>query len=74
MTIWLAQLTALPNVAAPHDARLLRRRAANLNDPILRLVPEGRRDTLAPEHPARRGTWHINIPLSGERETIFFDV
>ena len=48
---------------------------ANLHDPILRLVPEEHRDTLvALEHPARRGTWHINIHLSGERETVFFDV
>jgi protocatechuate 3,4-dioxygenase, alpha subunit len=49
--------------------------SVNLDDPILRLVPEERRDTLmAPEHPARRGTWHISIQLSGERETVFFDV
>jgi protocatechuate 3,4-dioxygenase, alpha subunit len=48
---------------------------ANSDDPILRLVPQERRDTLmARENPARRGTWHINIHLSGERETVFFDV
>jgi protocatechuate 3,4-dioxygenase, alpha subunit len=48
---------------------------ANSEDPILRLVPQERRDTLmAHEHPAQRGTWHINIHLSGESETVFFDV
>jgi protocatechuate 3,4-dioxygenase, alpha subunit len=48
---------------------------ANPDDPILRLVPQERRDTLmAREHPARRGAWHINIHLSGEHETVFFDV
>jgi protocatechuate 3,4-dioxygenase, alpha subunit len=47
----------------------------NLDDPILLLVPLERRDTLmALEHPARRGAWLINIHLSGERETVFFDV
>jgi len=39
------------------------------------LVPEERRDTLmAHEHPAEGGAWHINIHLSGEHETVFFDV
>ena len=48
---------------------------ANAEDPILRLVPEERRDTLmAHEHPAEGGAWHINIHLSGEHETVFFDV
>ena len=48
---------------------------ANSDDPILCLVPQERRDTLmAREHPASRGAWHINIHLSGERETVFFDV
>jgi protocatechuate 3,4-dioxygenase, alpha subunit len=48
---------------------------ANAQDPILRLVPQERRDTLmAHEHPTQRGAWHINIHLSGERETVFFDV
>jgi protocatechuate 3,4-dioxygenase, alpha subunit len=47
---------------------------ANSNDPILRLVPQGRRDTLmAHELPAQRGAWQVNIHLSGERETVFFD-
>jgi protocatechuate 3,4-dioxygenase, alpha subunit len=47
----------------------------NLDDPILRLVPQERRDTLmAREHPARRGAWHIDIHLSGQCETVFFDV
>jgi protocatechuate 3,4-dioxygenase, alpha subunit len=48
---------------------------ANPDDPILRLVPQERRDTLmAREDPARRGAWHVNIHLSGEHETVFFDV
>ena len=48
---------------------------ANSEDPILRLVPQERRDTLmAREHPDQRGAWHIDIHLSGERETVFFDV
>jgi len=48
---------------------------ANSDDPILRLVPQERRDTLmAREHPARPGAWQFNIHLSGERETVFFDV
>jgi protocatechuate 3,4-dioxygenase, alpha subunit len=47
----------------------------NPDDPILRLVPPERRDTLmARELPARQGAWQINIHLSGERETVFFDV
>jgi len=48
---------------------------ANLDDPILALVPQERRETLmARELPARRGAWHFNIHLCGERETVFFDV
>jgi len=48
---------------------------ANSEDPILRLVPQERRDTLmAREHPDQWGAWHMNIHLSGERETVFFDV
>lgn len=48
---------------------------ANLDDPILALVPQERRETLmARELPARNGAWHFNIHLCGERETVFFDV
>ncbi len=48
---------------------------ANLDDPILALVPPERRETLmARELPAHHGAWHFNIHLCGERETVFFDV
>lgn len=43
------------------------------DDPILQLVPAGRRDTLI----ARRhgdGRYRFDIALQGERETVFFDV
>jgi protocatechuate 3,4-dioxygenase alpha subunit len=43
----------------------------NADDPILALVPEGRRDTLV----ARRadGVWRFDIILQGAAETVFFD-
>lgn len=49
---------------------------ANENDPVLRRVPEERRDTLI----ARRSgsgeppTYRFDIVLQGEDETVFFDV
>jgi protocatechuate 3,4-dioxygenase alpha subunit len=46
--------------------------AANASDPVLRLVPEERRDTLLA---AREGAGvRFDIHLQGERETVFFDV
>ncbi len=41
-------------------------------DPILQLVPAGRRDTLI----ARQtdGTWWLDIVIQGEKETVFFDL
>ena len=48
---------------------------ANSQDPVLALVPEGRRVTLlARPDPARSGGWALDIRLRGEGETVFFDV
>ncbi len=49
--------------------------SSNNDDPILTLVPEGRRTTLL-AHPdaARAGGWFHEIRLRGEGETVFFDV
>jgi protocatechuate 3,4-dioxygenase, alpha subunit len=49
--------------------------ASNSEDPILALVPEERRNTLM-AHPDlhSRGHWHFDAHLSGEDETVFFDV
>jgi protocatechuate 3,4-dioxygenase alpha subunit len=48
---------------------------ANVDDPVLALVPEERRSTLL----AQRGeddpeTWRFDIRLQGDGETVFFDV
>jgi len=49
--------------------------SANLEDPILALVPEIRRATLfAQPDPARDRGWKFEIRLRGENETVFFDV
>jgi len=42
-------------------------------DPILALVPAGRRDTLL-ARPAGPDGWTFDIHLCGEQETVFFDV
>jgi protocatechuate 3,4-dioxygenase alpha subunit len=48
---------------------------ANGEDPILALVPEGRRETLLAQPVAgQAGAWHCEFHLSGENETVFFDV
>ena len=47
--------------------------AANADDPILRLVPEGRRETLIAKR-LDADRYHFPIVLQGERETVFFDV
>ncbi len=48
---------------------------ANAEDPVLALVPENRRDTLtARSDPNDPGTWRFDIHLSGDKETVFFDV
>jgi protocatechuate 3,4-dioxygenase, alpha subunit len=49
--------------------------AANQDDPVLALVPEGRRGSLmAQPDPTRSGVWSFDIRLQGDRETVFFDV
>ncbi|MGA8442741.1 MAG: protocatechuate 3,4-dioxygenase subunit alpha [Candidatus Sulfotelmatobacter sp.] len=49
--------------------------AANDEDPILRLVPQDRRDTLvAQPGPAGPGHWMFDVRLQGDQETVFFDV
>ena len=48
---------------------------ANAGDPVLALVPEERRATLlAHPVPGDTSTWHFEIRLQGEHETVFFDV
>jgi len=48
---------------------------ANNDDAILALVPAARRSTLlARSVNEKPGTWHIDIRLQGEHETVFFDV
>ena len=48
---------------------------ANLEDPILSLVPTERRATLMAHEDSRKaGDWRFEIRLCGEDETVFFDV
>ena len=48
---------------------------ANESDPVLAMVPGERRDTLMAElDPGKTGSWLFDIRLSGDRETVFFDV
>lgn len=48
---------------------------ANEKDPVLALVPKGRRETLMAQPVANQpGAWRFEIHLSGENETVFFDV
>jgi protocatechuate 3,4-dioxygenase alpha subunit len=48
---------------------------ANERDPVLALVPADRRGTLmAQADPAGAGHWVFECRLSGERETVFFDI
>ena len=46
--------------------------ASNAEDPILALVPEGRRDTLVAR--LEGGVWRFDIRLQGEAETVFFEI
>ena len=49
--------------------------AANEEDPILRLVPVDRRDTvMAQPDSGRAGHWSFDVRLQGDQETVFFDV
>ena len=44
------------------------------SDPVLALVPEPRRQTLAAHaHPTAPGRWMFDIRLQGDHETVFFD-
>ena len=44
-------------------------------DPVLRLVPERRRETLlARPDPDEPGVWRFDLRLQGEQETVFFDL
>lgn len=48
---------------------------ANVDDPVLALVPAERRATLLAQPPAGEpGTWRFPIRLQGEDETVFFDL
>ena len=42
-------------------------------DPVLKLVEPGRRDTLIAKRDGN-GTWLLSIHLGGPNETVFFDV
>ena len=50
--------------------------AANASDPILKLVPADRRDTLIAKKETQAGKtfYRFDIRLQGEGETVFFDV
>ncbi|MBZ0146639.1 MAG: protocatechuate 3,4-dioxygenase subunit alpha [Pseudorhodoplanes sp.] len=50
--------------------------AANASDPILKLVPADRRDTLIAKKETQGGktVYRFDIRLQGEGETVFFDV
>jgi protocatechuate 3,4-dioxygenase, alpha subunit len=48
---------------------------ANVEDPIIALVPEPRRETLmAQRDKSHPGGWCLEIRLCGDNETVFFDV
>jgi len=46
---------------------------ANAKDPVLALVPEGRRATLIAKKRGKAGTLEWNVILQGKDETVFFD-
>jgi protocatechuate 3,4-dioxygenase, alpha subunit len=50
--------------------------AANASDPVLKLVPADRRETLIAKKESRGGktVYRFDIRLQGEGETVFFDV
>lgn len=50
--------------------------AANADDPILRLVPAQRRDTLIAQRDAsaKGAVYRIDFRIQGDRETVFFDI
>jgi protocatechuate 3,4-dioxygenase alpha subunit len=48
--------------------------ASNAEDPILQLVPAGRRDTLIAKRDASGAVYRIEFRIQGDRETVFFDL
>lgn len=48
--------------------------ASNAEDPILKLVPADRRDTLIARRDASGGVYRIDFRIQGDRETVFFDL
>lgn len=48
---------------------------ANAEDPVLKLVPAERRETLmARPDPSDKSRWVFDVHLQGEQETVFFEV
>jgi protocatechuate 3,4-dioxygenase, alpha subunit len=48
--------------------------AANAEDPILKLVPANRRETLIAQRDAASPLYRIDFRIQGDRETVFFDI
>jgi protocatechuate 3,4-dioxygenase alpha subunit len=48
--------------------------ASNAEDPILKLVPADRRDTLIAKRDGAGGAYRIDFRIQGDRETVFFDI
>lgn len=48
--------------------------AANAEDPILKLVPEDRRETLMARRDSAGAPYRIDFRIQGDRETVFFDI
>jgi protocatechuate 3,4-dioxygenase, alpha subunit len=48
--------------------------ASNAEDPILKLVPADRRDTLIAKRDGANGAYKIDFRIQGDRETVFFDI
>jgi protocatechuate 3,4-dioxygenase alpha subunit len=47
---------------------------ANENDPILALIEDPARRATLLAHETDPGTWHIDVFLQGENETVFFEI
>jgi protocatechuate 3,4-dioxygenase alpha subunit len=48
--------------------------ASNVDDPILKLVPVDRRQTLIATRDPARALYRIDFRIQGDRETVFFDI
>ena len=48
--------------------------ASNAEDPILKLVPADRRDTLIARRDGSSATYRIQFQIQGDGETVFFDI